>query len=204
VGWGARALDTLVQQAGASSRVLLRAATLFALPVPESVIEVLAAQVGGSPGRLRGFGLLDPSQDLYDPARTAVAVNPLAAGRLEPLSTTEQAALAGVTLAALVVAWGGTAPQPGRALELDLQLTRLALLGDDPTVVAACAAGAVHQLRSGPAADAFRLGQDAIELLDRHSRAVPLVLLERLLLRPSPAATVTRARHSWTGRCARW
>jgi tetratricopeptide (TPR) repeat protein len=171
------ALDTLLREAGASHRALLRAATLFALPVPESVIEVLAAQVGGSLGRLRGFGLLDPSPDLYDPARPAVAVNPLAAGRLEPLSTQEQAALAVVTLAALVAAWGGSAPQPGRALELDLQLTRLALLGDDPTVVAACAASAVRQLRSGPAADAFRLGQDAIELLDRHRHAVPLGLL---------------------------
>jgi tetratricopeptide (TPR) repeat protein len=43
--------------------------------------------------------------------------------------------------------------------------------------VAACAAGAVSQLRGGPAADALRLGQDAIGLLDRHGRAVPLHLL---------------------------
>ena len=39
--------------------------------------------------------------------------------------------------------------------------------------------GAVAALRSGPAADAFRLGQDAIGLLDRHGRAVPLDLLRR-------------------------
>jgi tetratricopeptide (TPR) repeat protein len=171
------ALDTLLQEAGASNRALLRAGTLFALPVPESVIEVLAGQVGGSVARLRGFGLLDLYQDLYDPARSALAVNPLAAGRLELLSTHEQAALAAMAVAALVAAWGGTAPQPSRATELDLQLTQLALLGDDPTVVAAGATGAVHQLRSGPAADAFRLGHDAIELLDRHSHAVPLGLL---------------------------
>ncbi|MDQ2883671.1 MAG: tetratricopeptide repeat protein [Actinomycetota bacterium] len=171
------ALDTLLQEAGAANCALLRAATLFGLPVPESVIEVLAGEVGGSLARLRGFGLLDPYQDRYAPARPALAVNPLAAGRLDPLSTTEQAALAVVTVAALMVAWGGTAPQPRRALELDLELTRLALLGDDPTVVAACAIGAVHELRRGPAADAFRLGQDAIELLDRHSGAVPLGLL---------------------------
>ena len=171
------ALDTLLREAGPSHVTLLRAVTLFDLPAPDSVIEVLAGQVGGSPGRLRGLGLLDPYQDLYDAARPALAANPLAAGRVEPLSISEQAALAAVTVAALLAAWGGTAPQAGRALELDWQLTRLALLGDDPTVVAACAGGAVRQLRGGPAADAFRLGQDAIELLDRHSRAVPISLL---------------------------
>ena len=34
-------------------------------------------------------------------------------------------------------------------------------------------------LRSGPAAGAFRLGQDAIDLLDRHGHPVPLELLRR-------------------------
>ena len=34
-------------------------------------------------------------------------------------------------------------------------------------------------LRSGPAADAFKLGQDAIELLDRHAHKVPLDLLRK-------------------------
>ena len=172
------ALDTLVQEAGPSNQALLRAATLFGLPVPESVIQVLAGQVGGSLSRLRGFGLLDPYPDLYDPARLAVAVNPLAAGRLDPLSAQEQAALAAVTVAPLFSVWGGPAPHLGRVLELDWELTRLALLGDAPTVVAACAAGAVYQLRRGLAAEAFRLAQDAIELLDRHSRAVPLGLLQ--------------------------
>ena len=171
------ALDTLVQQAGPSNLALLRAATLFGLPVPESVVEVLAGEVGGSAARLRGFGLLDPYQDLYDPARLALAANPLAAGRVQPLSTNEQVALAAVTVAPLLAAWGGTALRPGRPPELDLQLTRLALLGDDPTVVAACAAGAVHQLRSGPAATALQLGQDAVDLLDRHRRTMPLGLL---------------------------
>ena len=46
--------------------------------------------------RLRGLGLLDPYPDLYDPARLALAANPLAAGRLDPLTAAEQAALAAV------------------------------------------------------------------------------------------------------------
>ena len=77
------ALDTLLQEAGAANVALLRAATLFELPVPEPVIEVLAGQVGGSAARLRGLGLLDPYPDLHDPARPALAANPLAAGRID-------------------------------------------------------------------------------------------------------------------------
>jgi tetratricopeptide (TPR) repeat protein len=171
------ALDTLLEEAGSSNVALLRAATLFELPVPESVIGLLTDQVGGSADRLRGLGLFDPYQGLYNPGRLALAVNPLAAGRLEPLTAEEQTALAAVTVAPLFTAWGGAAAQPRWARELDLQLTRLGLLGDDPTVVAACAAGAVDVLGVGPAAVAFELGQDAIGLLDRHCRAVPPYLL---------------------------
>lgn len=73
------ALDALLEEAGAAGRALLRSATLFQIPVPESVIGVLAGQVGGSPDRLRGLGLLDPYPDIYDPTQTALAASPLPA-----------------------------------------------------------------------------------------------------------------------------
>ena len=41
------ALDTLLDEAGAANVALLRAVTLFDLPVPEPVTEALAGQVGG-------------------------------------------------------------------------------------------------------------------------------------------------------------
>ena len=173
------ALDSLLAEAGASNIALSRAAALFTVPVPESVIVALAGQVGGSGVRLRGLGLLDPYPDLYDPGRPALAVSPLAAGRVEPLSPAEQAAVAAVTASPLFAAWGGAAPRPRRDQVLDLQLTQLALLADDPAIIAACAPGAVAALRSGPAAEAFLLGQDAIGLLDRHGRAVPVRLLRQ-------------------------
>jgi tetratricopeptide (TPR) repeat protein len=125
------------------------------------------------------LGLLDPHRDLHDPERPALAANPLAAGRVQPLSLSEQAALAVASTGPLFTAWGGTAPRTRRDSALDLQLAQLALLGDAPAIVAACAPGAVAALRSGPAADAFQLGQDAIHLLDRHGRAVPLNLLRQ-------------------------
>ena len=168
------ALDTLLDEAGTADVALLRAVTLFTLPVPEQVVGVLASEVGGSAARLRGLGLLDPYPDLHDPACLALAANPLAAGRTGPLSPGEQAALAAVSAGPLLAAWGGTAPQPGRGLALDLQLARLGLLADDPAVTAASAPGAIAALRSGPAAEALQLGQDAISLLDHHHQPVPL------------------------------
>ena len=173
------AIDALLAEAGASNVALLRAATLFDLPVPESVIEALAGEVGGSAARLRGLGLLDPYVDLYDPALVALAVNPLAAGRVEPLSEDEGASLSTVSIGPLFTAWGGAAGSSKRDRALDLQLTHTALLADEPEPVAECAARAVMALRSGPAASSFLLGQQAIELLDRHGHAVPVFLLRQ-------------------------
>jgi tetratricopeptide (TPR) repeat protein len=173
------ALDALLDEAGPSNVTLLRAATLSELPAPESVIETLAGEVGGSVTRLRGLGLLDPYVDLYDPTVTALAVNPLASGRVEPLRDSERAVLAASSIGPLFTAWGGTEGSSRRDEALDLQLTRLALLADAPAPVAACAAYAVEVLRSGPAADARRLGQDAIALLDRHGQGVPILLLRK-------------------------
>jgi tetratricopeptide (TPR) repeat protein len=171
------ALDTLLLQAGPSNVALLRAATLFTLPVPEPVMEILAGQVGGSPARLRGLGLLAPYPGRHGPARSALAADPLAAGRAAPLSEAERVAVAAVVTGPLFAAWGGTEARPPRDPDLDLLLARLARLADDPEVTAACAPGAVSALRAGPAAAAFRLGRAAVGLLDRHGRAVPLALL---------------------------
>ncbi len=106
------ALDALLDEAGRvePSRCCGRS-RCSTCRCPEPVIEVLAGQVGGSAARLRGLGLLDPYPDLYDPARPALAASPLAAGRIDPLSPGEQAALAAVSAGPLFAAWGGPAPQ---------------------------------------------------------------------------------------------
>ena len=183
----------------AGERALLRAVTLFDLPVPEPVIEVLAGQVGGSAARLRGLGLLDPYPDLLRPGPAGPGRQP-AGRRADRPAQPRRAGRAGRgQRRAAVRGLGRAAPQPGRDLALDLQLARLALLADDPAITAACAAGAVGRSARGPAAEAFRLGQDAIELLDRHGQPVPLDLLRRTAMPPSPAATARRARPCWTG-----
>ncbi|MEV7287092.1 CHAT domain-containing protein [Streptomyces sp. NPDC093252] len=171
------ALDTLLDQAGAAHRALLRACTLFTVPVPQPVIDILTAAVGGSASRLRGLGLLDTFPDQHTTTVPALAVNALAAGRLTPLTPDEETALATLTAHPLHDQWGGANPHPARTGDLDLQLTRLALTADTPAIVADCAAEAVTALRQGPAATAADLGRRAVDLLDRHHHQVPLTLL---------------------------
>ncbi|GIE40872.1 SAV_2336 N-terminal domain-related protein [Actinoplanes lobatus] len=172
-------LEALIEQAGAAHRALLRDLTVFELPVPEPVAALLAERVGGSATRLWGLGLLDVSPDAYDPQQPALAVNALAAGRIDPLNAAEIADLARLVAEPLYASWGG-AEKISRDPGLDLQLTRLALHADTPRIVADCATGAMEALWSGPAVDAFRLGQEAIALLDRHQVPLSLLLLRRV------------------------
>ncbi|UIX33501.1 CHAT domain-containing protein [Streptomyces sp. GQFP] len=171
------ALDTLLDQAGPAHRDLLRACTLFTVPVPQPVIDVLAAAVGGSASRLCGLGLLDTFPDQHRPGFPALAVNALAAGRLTPLTPDERTALATVAAEPLYAQWGGATPRSARDSDLDLQLTQLALAADNPTITADCAATAVSALRQGPASTAAELGHHAITLLDRHNHEVSVTLL---------------------------
>ncbi|MEV6499322.1 CHAT domain-containing protein [Streptomyces prunicolor] len=171
------ALDTLLDQAGPTHRDLLRACTLFDIPVPQPVIDALAAAVGGSSSRLCGLGLLDTFPDQHRPDLRALAVNALAAGRLAPLTLDERTALATVAAEPLYARWGGATPRPDRGSDLDLQLTQLALAADNPTITADCATEAVFALREGLASTAAELGHHAITLLDRHDHEVPVTLL---------------------------
>ena len=171
------ALDALLAEAGPSNLALLRATTLFTLPVPVSIITALATEVGGSSAQLCGLGLFDPYPDLYDPAHTALAASPLPVGRITPLTSSEQTALATTTVRPLLAAWGGPVPAAARGGRLNLELAQLALLAEDPDVAASSAAGAVGALRAGPAAVAARFAQQAIALLDRHRHPAPLDLL---------------------------
>ncbi|MGM7643936.1 CHAT domain-containing protein [Nocardia sp. JW2] len=173
------ALDTLMNEAGPANLALLRAANLFDLPIPESVIGILTDQLGGSPTRLSGLGLLEPQRDPYNPDLVATRVNPLVVGRLEPLTDKERTSVAAAIVRVLYATWGGEYPALPRDRALDLQLTRLAVAAEDPTVVSACAARAVMRLSDGPAEDAAALGNTAIALLDRHETRIPLLLLRR-------------------------
>jgi tetratricopeptide (TPR) repeat protein len=172
-------IETLLDLAGAGGRELLRATSLFALPVPASVPEGLADTIGGSVARLRDLGLLDVFEDLVDPSVQALAVNGLALSRLEPLGEDERETIATLVAPALYAAWGGDEGTDWRPLVADWELTRLGMLAKEGAVVAVCAANAVRALEGGPAKDAAAVGQDAITLLDRLGLDAPWRLLSR-------------------------
>jgi tetratricopeptide (TPR) repeat protein len=174
------ALDTLLGLAGPSGEALLRAATLFAVPVPEPVIAALAAAVGGDARRLQDLGLLVPSEDLVLPRVNALSVNGLVAGRLKPLDESERAELAPLALPVLFPLWGGADGSLRRPYAADLALTLLALPAEDVAVLSECAADAVDGLaETGQPGAAGRLGEQAITALEAGGQAPPLHLLAR-------------------------
>ena len=108
------AVDELLVQAGEAGRAFLRDATLFHLPIPEPVLQLLADERGEDIVRLRSLGLLDPFEDLVDADVTALAVNALAAGRLRKLEDAEAVKAAEIATRPLFLAWGAAAGRMNR------------------------------------------------------------------------------------------
>ena len=138
-------LDTLINLAGKTGKDLLRAATVFQVPVPETIMVMLANAEGGNVAHLRGLGLLEPYEDFVDPTVTALAVNALAATRLDPLSETEAKAMALLVIDPLFQAWGGE-NRNGKPTVTDIELFRLGLLAKQARIVAACGKYALDDL----------------------------------------------------------
>ncbi len=170
------AIDALLDLAGPATRDLLRAMTLFGLPVPEAALTAFA-ELGGDARRLRDLGLVVPAEDLVA-VRVALAVNGLADGRLTPLTASEQATLAELALPTLFALWGGAEGRLRRPYAADIELTRLALLAGDVSVLQVCADIAVHGLaEDGWPAGAGELGQRVIEAIETAGEQPSLSLL---------------------------
>lgn len=170
------AIDALVDMAGSAARSVLRALMLFDLPIPASIAEELAVQAGTSIQHGRNLGLIDLLDDVVDPGIQAVALNSLAAGRLEPLNEEEMRVVANKIAHDLFVAWGGL-DAAKRPAACDLELARLGLMAEDGEIVATCATDAVRFLLDRSLATAGPFGQELIRLLDKQGRTVPWRLL---------------------------
>jgi tetratricopeptide (TPR) repeat protein len=177
-------IEFLIDLAGDAGKALLRGLTLFNLPVPEAVADQVAKIVGGRVQHLRDLGLVDALQDLVDHTKVAVAINALAAARLELLTERDSQSLARSIAQPLFLAWGGAAGK--RPLVCDRQLTALGLAAKDGEIVAACAARALFALDGVPASERSAFGQSAIALLDAQERTPPL----RLLSETAQAASI--------------
>ncbi|HCB14194.1 MAG TPA: hypothetical protein DEP36_11600, partial [Gammaproteobacteria bacterium] len=115
---------------------LLRAATLFELPVPRAVLAALAKTLALDAGepcgiRLFGLGLWDVYPGLVQYAEPATAVNALVRPLAGTLTGSEIQALAGVALPKLFADWGG-ADGSRRPYPADYELARLAVLVGSP------------------------------------------------------------------------
>ena len=171
------ALDNLLDEAGPANIELLRALTLFDLPVPTSVVEVLAEASGGDLARLRCLGLVDPHPDPHIRLHEAWATNPLSAGRLKPLTAAERTRLAGRSSRPLLEAWGADLNNVPQG-EVALELASIGLVGDNPELVASTAEYAVVALRENHTAQsAAERGRVSIAMLDKHGHPVPTLLL---------------------------
>ena len=78
-------LDRLLELAGPGGEALLRAAMIFALPVPAAVVRSLAAADGGDVERLQALGLLDTYEDLADPASAGARRQPTGPPQARPV-----------------------------------------------------------------------------------------------------------------------
>ena len=168
-------LLTLAEPGG--GRELLRAMTLFELPVPVEVVDRLAGVGGGDVRRLMALGLVDRFEDLVTPSRPAVAINALVKPKLD-ISETERQEHTGRVLEILLTLWGGADGQrPGPA---NVELTRLALLSASAPVLVACAADALSALDQQFAYQrAATWAQQTIALLDAARVESPFGLLRR-------------------------
>ncbi len=162
------AVDTLLDLAGDAGRALLRALTLFTLPIPVTVAAALTEQIGGALQPLTDLALLEPGTDPLDPARPALGVSRLAAGRLPPLSATDTATIARLAIAPLLAAWGGpTGRRPGPAERL---LCTLAIAAADSDTAAACGLGALQDLETENYQQAAATARALFALLDAAAR----------------------------------
>ena len=163
-------------------RELLRAATLFELPVPLAVLDVLAKTLALDAGepcgiRLIGLGLWDVYPDMVRYSELAPAVNALVRPLAGTLTDGEIRALAGVALPELLAGWGG-ADGSRRPYPANYELARLAVRAGQPLGLEVTAEPAIRwlgdQLRYREAA---QLARQAVACLDRHQIEIPLALL---------------------------
>ena len=167
------ALDALLGLLSKTEKDLLRASSLFRLPVPEEIFRILADEKYRA--RLTAIGLWDRYEDLVDPDVPAVAINPLVLPRTEGMAGDEAEALAGAMLPELFRLWGGVGQARPRVV--DTELARLGVMVGNAEVLAAVAHNAVRDLEdSFLYAQASDLAMQSIAIIEEEKKAVPVWL----------------------------
>jgi tetratricopeptide (TPR) repeat protein len=166
-------------------KYLLRASTLFQVPVPLEVLALMGQELGVKPAvkpgerfafRLMGFGLWEPFEDMVNKEETAVAIHALARGEAGKLSDKESSELAKMVVKDLFRRWGGDKGK--RPYAADIQLSYLAVAAKEPSVLASTALYAVRALEKRfEYRAAARLAGEVIRVLDNAKSNVSVGLL---------------------------
>jgi tetratricopeptide (TPR) repeat protein len=176
------ALDSIVGLLSSAQKELLRASTLFLLPVPQPVMARLAKAAAlsadsGDLARLAALGLWDVYENSLRGGGSAVAINPLVRPLAGILRKDEQAALAGLVASDLFNEWGGPKGSDRRCRLDDFELVRLALLARQAEVLLHTAQCALRWLEQQFAyRQAAEVGEAAIACIEQAGHAVPLDL----------------------------
>ncbi|MFW5636465.1 MAG: CHAT domain-containing protein, partial [Thermodesulfobacteriota bacterium] len=176
------AVDKLMELLRNDERELLRASTLFEMPVPAGMMETLARSAvisgDGAPGaRLRALGLWEAYEDPVDPEGMAVAINSLVRPGAGRLNEDEAAFLAGAVVKDLFECWN---PEDGRKRPpvADYELTRLGVVAGNSEIVKKTAEKGLkfleNQFRN---IEAGELARRSIKLLDDTGNEPPTNLL---------------------------
>lgn len=176
------AINKLIQILTPGERELVRASTLFTVPVPVAVGELIAKGIGtqgkDTPGdRIFALGLWEPYEDLVDRDEPAFSLNSLVRSQAGTLTQEESAGFAQLIIHDLFTLWGETEGQ-NRPYSADLELTRLALLAKNMTVLAATAQDALQGLKEKfQYRKAAALAVEAVTALDNAGVEAPPGLL---------------------------
>jgi len=172
----------LADSLSSAEKELLRVSTLFQAPVPVEILELIAKELGiqgqESLGfRLLGFGIWEPFPDMVDPNIKAVAINAMARPFAGLLSKKETNEFARMVLQDLFKKWGGE-ERDKRPYEADIELTRLALVVEDSTVLIVTAKDAVRGFEKNyKYKEAAYFAEEAIRILDKDKKPVSATLL---------------------------
>ena len=176
------AVDRLLGLLSKSEQDLLRAVTLFSIPIPLETLVLLAREMGIEAGevfgdRLFGFGLWEPFDDMVNPGKTAAAIHGLVRGKAGQLTEAEKKEIAGLVVPDLFERWWGK-DRKKRTFAAAIELAGLALLAKDTNVLAETAEDAVRGLEQQfQYRSAAKLAREAIETLDNANVGVPAGLL---------------------------
>jgi len=177
------AIDNILNLLSEGEKALLQSSLIFELPIPEAVFNAFwkiecDQKESDARQRLTEFGLWEVFEDLVHHRRKAFAINNICKPKL-PFPTEERIKqIANQITDLLFESWGGT--NGNRPWYCDKQLLLLALISQNPTVVAASGANCIWGMHKNfLTKSAAPLAIAAIELLWKHEKPVPFGLYQQ-------------------------